>query len=458
MDDTEKKPNFLFLMTDQLRYDFVGYLGADHVNTPNIDSIANKGHVFTHCLACPICVPSRLSLATGIHPLRTGEKIDNEMVLKDNDITYYQRLRDFNYRVGCSGKLDLHKKDDYNGRNGDRPLAYKFGFTHPIEIEGKMHAGNKKTPSGPYGFWLEEKGKYEEFHNDYMVRRKGGWRIGQTHDSVLSNELFADTYIGQRAVEWLRELPDDFPWHMFVSFAGPHDPYDPPKKFADKYRNTKMPDAIESDLDEKPEWVSKRIEKGDVKEIEQLRQQYCASLEAIDVQVGEILQALEERGERENTYIIFSSDHGDMLGDHKLYHKSCQYEGATRVPLVVSGPNIQPGKSNTLVELHDLNPTICELAGLEPQIGIDAKSLVPYLNGDVNEHRSESVNALYNFKSIRNKKHKYVNSPCGFEEIYDLEKDVDEKNNIAKENPELCSSLNQKIIEFENSGKELVEQ
>jgi choline-sulfatase len=234
------RPNVLLIMDDQHRFDYLGSAGADFVRTPNLDKLTERGMRFTQCTTnCPVCAPSRIGLATGVQPSRLG-CIQNNCFLPLSQRTYYQQLRDYGYRVGCIGKLDLAKPDPYNGRYGDRPSVYQWGFTHPEECEGKMHAGSSETPIGPYTYYLEEQGLLQTFYDDYRRRQKEGWSVS-CHDSPLPTEAFEDTYIGRRAAEWITNIADDFPWHLFVSFVGPHDPFDPPAEYGEKYRNADMP-------------------------------------------------------------------------------------------------------------------------------------------------------------------------------------------------------------------------
>ena len=141
-----ERPNILFIMSDQHRHDYVGCAGAKFIRTPNLDSLAARGVRFTQCCSnAPLCTPARIGLASGLQPSRLGS-LDNESFLPRSVTTYYQRLRDAGYRVGCVGKLDLAKPDEYNGRDGDRPCVFGWGFTNPEEIEGKMDAGTSPTP------------------------------------------------------------------------------------------------------------------------------------------------------------------------------------------------------------------------------------------------------------------------------------------------------------------------
>ena len=445
------RPNILFICDDQHRHDFLGCAGADFVNTPNLDRLARRGVRFSHCVTnSPLCAPARIGLATGLQPCHLGG-LDNHVYLPGSATTYYQRLRDHGYRVGCVGKIDLAKPDRYNGRYGDRPCTFGYGFTHPEECEGKMHASSSPTPLGPYGYWLQEQGLFETFRRDYQDRRSAGWVKGASHDSALPTEAFEDCYVGRRAVEWLQYVPADFPWHYFVSFVGPHDPFDPPTEYAERYRTADMPPAIRDSLEDKPRWVRDRRREMSDEEIAATRRQYCALIEIIDDYTGRMLNALESRGLLDNTVVVFASDHGEMLGDHGLYTKHVPYEPSVRVPLIVAGPGIEAGTTaDSLVELNDVNPTICELAGLPRQEGIDARSFAPVLRGESTEHRSDAVSALREFRLIRTRTHKLVEHSSGEHELFDLDTDPDELQNIADRERGLVGDLHNRMRERYN--------
>jgi arylsulfatase A-like enzyme len=443
-----ERPNILFIMDDQHRFDYLGCAGAEFVRTPNIDRIAARGVRFTQCVTnCPVCAPARIGLAAGMQPCNLGS-LDNHSYLPRSSTTIYQRFRDHGYRVGCVGKLDLAKPDHYNGRNGDRPCGFGWGFTEPCETEGKMHGGNSPTPLGPYGFWLQEQGLYEKFHKDYQARRAEGWIKGVSHDSVLPTEAFEESYIGRHAVDWLESVNDDFPWHYFVSFVGPHDPFDPPTEYADKYRDAPMPAAIQDELDGKPEWVRGKDLGMSDEEVAHTRRQYCAIIELIDHWIGEMVAVLERRGLLDNTIVVFTSDHGEMLGDHGMYQKEVPYEPAIRVPLIMAGPGVAEGQvSEALVELIDVNPTVCELAGLPSQENIDARSFALVSRGEGDEHRDEAISVIRRFRLIRTRTHKFIDHYNAGVELYDLANDPAELHNIADDNPDLVAELRRRLLD-----------
>ncbi len=438
-----QRPNLLLIMTDQHRFDFLGCAGASFVRTPNIDRLASRGMRFTHCCTnSPICAPARIALASGLQPTRLGA-LRNSCYLPNRVPTYYQHLRDHGYRVGCAGKLDLAKPEKYNGINGDRPCTFTWGFTDPCEIEGKNHGGISSTPIGPYTQYLHDRGLLQKFHDDYRTRGKDGWIRGNTKDSILPTEHFADTFIGRHATNWLANVSNEFPWHYFVSFVGPHDPFDPPTEYADRYRNAPMPPTLSNDLTGKPPWLKKKLQKAaSPEEIQVARRQYCASIELIDDQIGKIFDVLDKRKLWDNTYVLFTSDHGEMLGDFGLFTKHVAYEASLRIPLIAAGPGIAKGAiSDALIELIDVNPTLCELAGTQAQVNLDARSFAPLLRNETKQHRDNVISAEYNYRCFRTDRYKLIENSNEISELYDLKVDPQEKNNLAPSDPSLLKSL-----------------
>ncbi len=438
-------PNLLFILDDQHRFDFLG-LEQSGVATPHLDALAAQGTRFTHCCVnAPVCAPSRIALATGLHPWRLG-CLDNHCYLPRQIPTYYQRLRDQGYQVASVGKLDLAKPAPYNGRYGRRACNFQWGFTDPLEVEGKMHAGRAARPAGPYGFHLVEQGLFARFREDYARRSQAGWIQGVSHDSVLPEEAHSDSWIGRRALTWLENVTLEDPWHLFVSFVGPHDPFDPPTPWAARFRDSAMPTAVAGAPGDKPVWVQHRQYETTAAEIAHTRRQYAANIALIDHWVGRMREMLAARGMADNTYVVFASDHGEMLGDHRLYTKSVAYEGALRVPLILAGPDIPAGGvSHTLVELADVNPTLCEMAGV-PYTGnelevLDARSVMPSVRDTSRPHRPHALAQLRNFAALRTETHKLIDNYNDRTELYDLVEDPGECHNLVEEHPQLVSDL-----------------
>lgn len=465
------RPNLLVIMADQLRHDWLSVCGTPGVSTPAIDGLSARGVRFTNLTTnSAICVPARLALATGLRPERINAW-GNEAMLQPGDTTYYQRLRDSGYRVGIVGKLDLAKRDIYNGYRGDRPQVYSWGFTHPLEAEGKMHArGHAGKPLGPYGFWLQERGLFESFCEDYERRMAEIFDAlttssappyagtGLYRDSVLPSDAFEDVWLGERAVEWIQTVPDDFPWHLFVSFVGPHDPFDPPTEWADQFRDAPVPDHVAAVEAGRPGYVWPSRWGLSSEEVRAARRQYSAATALIDAQVARILDVVRKRGLEDNTYVVFTSDHGEMLGDLGLFEKSVAYDPAMRVPLIVVGPDIAPGVVDAPVELADLNPTLCDLARLTTQPGLDARSFTPLLRNDTSSAaRTVAVCSQQHYRAIRSTTHKYIanrnthrfSRPDDPDEVYDLIADPYETRNLVVEDPETADRIVALLVALE---------
>lgn len=434
-------PNVLVIMADQYRHDFLSCAGASFMPTPNLDRLAARGIRFTQCATTsPVCAPARIGLASGLLPHRLGSR-NNLSFLPRRIPTYYQQFRDYQYRVGCVGKLDLAKPEPYNGWNGDRPCLFGWGFTHPEECEGKMHAGSSSSPIGPYTRFLHERGLLEGFHEDYARRRNAGKGMWSCEDSVLPADAFEDAYIGQRACDWIGSVPEDFPWYYFVSFVGPHDPFDPPTVYADRFRSAQMPPPVPMARAGKSRFAQERMVEVSMEEALVAKRQYCASTAVIDDWVGRILDALETRGALDNTYIVFTSDHGEMCYDQGLCQKHVAYEASLRVPLLVAGPGIEPGVSDALVELHDIHPTLCDLAKVPNLPDVDAASFAPVLRGACDEHRPATVAVEDPFECIRDRAWKYIRNLGDHDELYNLEADPLEQRNVIDEHPEQAQGM-----------------
>ncbi len=439
----DQRPNLLLIMADQHRYDWLGVAGANWVRTPHLDALAGRGVRFTQTTCnAPLCAPSRISLASGLQPHRVGA-MGNNAFYPRHVPTYYQELRDAGYRVGLVGKLDLHKPDTFNGRRGNLPLLYSYGFTDPVECEGKMHAGSGwPEPHGPYNHYLQERGRLQAFCEDY--RKRGRAKAWYAEDSVLPTEDWEDCYIARRAAEFIAGQDGDSPWHLFVSFVGPHDPWDPPAEYAEHFRRRPMPQPVADAMDGKPQWIERKARSqagASPEEVATVRRQYTAALELIDAQVGLLLDTLAKTGAADNTYVFYTSDHGEMLGDHGLYQKSVFYEPAVRVPLLAVGPGIPQAESGALVEMSDLHPTLLELAGVSPRIPLDARSLWPVLRDPAASHRINTLSQLTSARCLRTDHYKLIDNINDRPELYDLQEDPTEGRNLAEQRPDVLAEM-----------------
>ncbi|MDR6880928.1 hypothetical protein J2X61_002677 [Bacillus sp. 3255] len=232
--------------------------------------------------------------------------------------------------------------------NGDLPIMYQLGFTDPHETEGKMNAAFRRNGlmsfdikpdqddhiAGPFQSYLRDQGRLSDFVEDYR-KRFAEWKYYHAWPSPLPAEHFHDSYIGRKSCEFLEQVSGEAPWHLFVSFVGPHDPWDAPASYVDAFPDQTFPPSIEDDHANKPEWIKKKAKKHTAgmteSELHQVKRHYGAAIKLIDDWVGNILDTLEQKGLSDQTVIIFCADHGEMMGDHGLFQKSTMYEGALRM-------------------------------------------------------------------------------------------------------------------------------
>lgn len=457
--------NIVLITTDQHRWDWLGCHGTPGVATPHLDALAGRGmRVTQHVTNAAICVPARIGLATGISPIRLGA-LGNADVLPADATTYYQLLRDAGYQVGVVGKLDLNKPDPENG-DGARPDTFRWGFTHPVEAEGKMHAaaGGTGRPLGPYGAWLEEQGLFRAFHEDYLIRNGEIWGrfspenrdtpFTGTHwfaDSVLPTEAFEDCWIGRRSCQWIRDRSADQPFHLFVSFVGPHDPFDPPTEYAERFRDADVPRPVLDPNDRRPLAVRTSQYGHAEPELMAARRQYTAALAAIDDQVGDIMATLDAQGVLDETLVIFTSDHGEMLGDHRLFQKHVAYEPSMRIPLIAAGPGVGRGVSDAKTELVDVSATILDAAGIDVPAAMDGRSLLGVFADPDEAHREATITAEHHYRAIRTGDHKYVhytNELFHIDELYDLRADPDETDNLIEQDTATAARLHEQLTEL----------
>lgn len=434
----ETTPNILFLMTDQQRWDAMSCSG-DWVQTPHLDRIASEGIRFTNCVTTsPVCIPTRLSLATGLYPHNTHVWNNMNHQMPAETPTWMQAVRDAGYRTSLFGKTHLHPHNgDLREREG---LMNAYGLDDVNEIGGPRASAN--VLSHMTAMW-EEKGVWEGYRADY--RERFSTKPHLVRSSTLGLEDYADVYVGQQAKQYLQNYEREEPWCCWVSFGGPHEPWDTPEPYTSMYDPADMPPAIPrpfaetrpiGHLDRLMQRVNPTFEPG---EIGRLRANYAGNVTLIDDQIGEILDTIEARGELENTIIVHTSDHGEMNGDYGLIYKSNFLNGAVRIPLLVRTPDtlrLQTPPTGTIcespVEWIDIGPTLVELVGGELGHRQFGKSLCPVLTQPEATHRDFAISEIEGEIMLLSKEWKAALNANG--EVYllfDVQNDPNEIQNLV---------------------------
>lgn len=438
-----KQKNILFIMTDQLRWDGLGVTGG-WVNTPHLDQLAAEGMLFENCVTnAPACIPARAALATGLYPHNSGvwENMEYDLPLEAD--TWMKRLQKSGYRTSLFGKSHLHH---HEGDLRDRQdWMNTYGFDHVDEIAGPrrcMIVGSHMTE-----MW-EKEGLWEKYIEDY--KQRFATKPHMAKPSALPLEKYADVYVGQTAKQYLENYVGDEPWFCMVSFGGPHEPWDAPEPYASMYDPKQMPKPIAPSTDnlkstkgllhEHYEAGNRHSPEMSLEEIARMRANYAGNVTLIDDQIGEIFQVLREKGEWDNTVIVFVSDHGEMNGDHGLIYKENFLQGAIKVPLIIRAPETvsKPGtRYPGMVEWMDLGPTLCELAktDMDPRNSMQfGKSLVDVLHHPERLHREDALVENHREIMIQNIKYKMALNREGAPYLlFDLENDPDEQHNLVEE-------------------------
>lgn len=438
-----KQPNILLIITDQQRFDTIRAHGHAHMDTPNLDRLAKEGVSFSQChITAPSCVPSRASLFTGYYPHVTGV-MENE---QDWSKTWVSSLRDSGYTCVNVGKMHTN------------PFLAEAGFTERFNVENKDRYLQGRHYLDEWDKALAAHGLVKQQREHYRKRDDYGQRLG-AFEWDLPEDLHSDMFVGNFAKFWLDTKPKSAPLFMQVGFPGPHPPYDPTPELAEKYMakdNIPLPvDSVEDRAGQPSYLEEKRVHDGQVdhdsilwnpdrstEDERRMRAYYYANVEMIDNSVGDIMQALERNDYMDDTVVIFTSDHGDCLGDHGLSQKWSMYDVVTRVPLIVWAPQRFRGDRTVddLVQLFDLGPTILELAGVTPAADMEAQSLLPALTETdftprehvFCEQTGDMVMTGADFITmVREKRWKLVHLlGCDEGQLFDLESDPDEMRNL----------------------------
>ena len=418
------RPNILFFFPDQMRSDWTGANPALPLRTPNLQRLQEAGTTFNNAICpSPLCAPCRASLAAGVEyhncPVQ-GNETDYPL----EGPSFYRLLRDGGYHVMGCGKFDLNKGSCIAGTpawglDGKRFLA-DWGFSDGVNNEGKIDGFNsgKEQAQGPYLDYLEQRGLRQSHVRDFE-RRRGKPLAAFAAD--LPEEAYCDNWIAQNGLDLLGRAPAGRPWFLQVNFTGPHSPWDVTAEMARWYQGADfpMPDGFPDG--------------GEAAGHQGVRRNYAAMIENIDRWLGRYVDCLAQRGELQQTLIVFSSDHGEMLGDRGAWGKGKPFQASVGVPLVVAGPGLRAGASyQGPATVLDLTATFLAAAGLAVPPEMDSRSLLPLLKGEAPGDRRWVQAALGEWRLAFDGRYKLIET-TGEHMFFDLEKDPLEHNNLIEE-------------------------
>lgn len=455
-----KRPNILWYCTDQQRWDTIRALGNPHINTPRLDAFCAGGVAFENAYCqSPICTPSRASMLTGRYPASTHVHRNGNAYFPSSETLVTRILADAGYDCGLIGKYHLSAAKGHEKRPDDGYRVWEWSH-HPLpDLTPEHHA---------YHRWLrEEKGV------DPDALYAG---IEPFCGAGVPEELHQTTWITERAIAFVNEERDG-PWMLSLNPFDPHPPFDPPADYLARYDPDEMPEPLfrPNDIERQKAFAGitqqtpraidpsgpmpsgtlspeERLKTG-YKPPEQfngrvVKAAYYAMIELIDTQFGRLLDALEASGQLDDTIILFHSDHGETLGDHGLLYKGCRFfEGLVHVPMIWSwrGQTSTNLRSEALVELVDIAPTLLDAAGIDVPANMQGKSLWPMLTGkaDLQHHKdhviSEFNDALGSATGdgpshgamVFDGRYKHIlYQGTGLGELYDLETDPGEFDNL----------------------------
>jgi len=431
-----KQPNILFFFPDQHRPDWLGSNSQLPLKTPNLDKLCARGTRFINAMTpSPVCAPARACLASGMDYKNCRVPSNQENYPKELP-TYYQRLQDAGYHVCGVGKFDLHKdlatpRSELDWHLDGSRCLQEWGFDEGIDNEGKFDGSASfkaaGRPKGPYMNLLHNKGLAEQYAREHTERGK----FRNAYVTSLSDEDYCDNWISGNGLNFLKNFPQNKPWHLVVNFTGPHNPMDVTQGMHDKWKGVQFPSPVDN-----------RQENYSQEDHQRNRRHYAAMIENIDRQVGRFIECVRHRGELDNTLIIYASDHGEMLGDNNRWGKSIWYQPSVGIPLIAAGPGVSQGvKTDALVSLHDLTATFLDFSSAQPLPNMKSRSLQPILEGKTHEHRDYLFSALADWQIVFDGRFKLILQEEKNPVLFDLKEDPHELSDIAAEMPEKVAEL-----------------
>ena len=442
------RPNIILIFPDQHRGDVVGCAGNPAAQTPNLDRLASEGVQFPRCCTnSPLCMPARASLISGKYVNQHGVW-HNWNAADRHGPSHVRNMRDSGYHTAVIGKTHLYVHGGIKDTRDHVQQLYDWGYVDTHELTGPWAS---RGIDSPYTDYLAEKGLLDA-HRDYIRDYLRGMWSGEVRPweeppPPLSPEDHLDTYTGRTSADWVRNYNGDKPFYLQVCFPGPHDPFDSPREYRAMYR----PEDIPVGVMDKPTWpVSPQLDwvlrwsalDGMTKDQKQMMGMfYYAKVTLIDHAIGLIMKALEERGMLDNTWIIYTSDHGEMLGDHFMSHKIVFYESALKIPCIIRPPGGgNSWESNALTDQLDVAATILDIGGAEPFEQSDGRSLVQNVKAasdtpDTHKGKEVVFSEVNLYSMVLTDRYKMAVNSLTREplELYDMADDPNELNNLVRD-------------------------
>lgn len=420
-----KRPNIIFIISDEHNANVLGCYGNDIVRTPNLDSLSRHGVTFDSCYCnSPLCVPSRLSFTSGKYISRVGAWSNNCWLPSADYPSLPRMMNAAGYESVLCGKMHYDR-------------TRRYGFT---EIGGNMN-NNYKT------------GKGKRRTADNLTPQDGlSRRFDKFHTGNDSSILTHDRKVTEGTVEFLNNRSaSDEPFFMIVGYLAPHFPLIVPQKYWELYKDkVPMPEIPKGHLESQPRnykhlRIGFNVENAPDEIVRKGRELYYGLTQWLDEQIGKVLKALDNSQVAENTIVIYTTDHGENMGEHGLWWKNCMYEHASRVPLIINWPERWKGgqRRTQVCSLVDMTQTIAELGRAEVPNDWNGDSMLRWLDNPESRWKDLAVSEYYahniasGFAMIRMGDYKYVyHTPADADhpaerELYDLRSDPGEFSNLA---------------------------
>ncbi len=439
------KTNILLILADQQRYDTIGQAGYEYMITPNLDKLAREGCIFHQAYSSnPVCMPARHDLLLGMPSKAHGYFANCETkCMEDYSLPTLPRVfTEAGYRTAAIGKMHFYPSRMHHG----------YSELYTMEELPKMREDDD------YAMYLKEQG-LEDIQNIHGIRPLV-YHMPQV--AQVPEEQYETNWIKNKTINWLKDNNKQ-PFLLCVGYIKPHPPWDIPEKYADLYKDKTIKESIpRSRVYPNSQKHNAWYGDDDTEETKRsIREAYYTSITMVDESVGAILEHLRNTGELDNTLVIYTSDHGEMLQDKGYYSKELPYESSVHIPFIMRHPNyIESGStSDELISLLDIFPTCLDAAGLNYPQSKDKEALVgeSLLRKNLLHNRETVISASgfvekSRWVMCRNKSYKYVyHYNQGYEEFYDLVQDSDELLNCIDEmrGTTIYHELRNKVLEYE---------